>query len=190
MRQCKHSVWMIWLFFVLPSFSALRLTRRLSAVEMTTWAELKTKCTAGSAVPVRTTSSAGGIGLGYGRTASIGDRTGVISLASHPDGAFYEVMIKKVTHLNAACNVPRSGAISPSRETPVHSHAFCEIYSSGEPLQEKEMTLEAGVRPVGYSCEAVKVQTCGSEVRKMHCNGDAFFFTCVQPSLTYIFICG
>jgi hypothetical protein len=47
--------------------------------------------------------------------------------------------------------------------------------SSGEPLQEKEMTLEAGVRPVGYSCEAVKAQTCGSEVRKMHCNEDAFF---------------
>jgi hypothetical protein len=112
---------------------------------MTTWAELKTKCTTGSADPFRTTSSAGGIGLGDGRTASIGDRTGVISLASHLDGAFYEVMIKKVTNLNAACNVPRSGAISPSRETPVpvHSHAFCEIYSSGEPLQEKDITLEA-----------------------------------------------
>ena len=160
---------MIWLFFVLPSFSALRLTRRLSAVEMTTWAELKTKCITGSADSFRTTSSAGGIGLGDGRTASIGDRTGVISLASHPDGAFYEVMTKKVTNLNAAYNVPRSGAISPSRENPVHSHAkFGEIYLSGEPLQEKEITLEAGVRPVGYSCEAVKVQTCGSEVRKMH----------------------
>ena len=155
---------------------------------MTTWAELKTKCTTGSADPLRTTSIAGGIGLGDGRTASIGDRTGVISLASHPDGAFYEVMTKKVTHLNAACIVPRSGAINPSRETPVpvHSHAFCEIYSSGEPLQEKEMTLEAGVRPVGYSCEAVKVQTCGSEVRKMHCNEDAFFFN-LRPTVNYIY---
>jgi hypothetical protein len=23
----------------------------------------------------------------------------------------------------------------------------------------------------------------------MHCSGDAFFYYCVQPSLTYIFIC-
>jgi hypothetical protein len=110
-------------------------------------------------------------------------------MASHPEGALFEVIIKKATHLNAACNVPRSGAIDPSRETPVPvpSHAFCEIYWSGEPLQEKEMTLEAGVRPVGYSCEAVKAQTCGSEVRKMHCNGDAFFLLASSPHL-HIFL--
>jgi hypothetical protein len=44
---------LIWLFFAMPSFSALiggGATRRLSTVEVTTWGDLKTQCEAGGAV--------------------------------------------------------------------------------------------------------------------------------------------
>jgi hypothetical protein len=44
---------LIWLFFAMPSFSALiggGVTRRLSTVEVTTWEDLETQCEAGGAV--------------------------------------------------------------------------------------------------------------------------------------------